>query len=206
MTESSRALKNPAGRNLVQRLTHTRPCHFLPLYATVMSSSWVEVWFRFMWINARSHQLPHPVSCLSARFGQSPEQIYKMGQNYKQQQFLKVLLKLKRLQNPGDWPSISKVNSSFFGPSDKRELHGAPFFSEDSHRRMEFMVVAVGGVGLCCNTAELTTWVLHWGCLYFTREFQAGQWTILDAKGSRVSYDSGRAEHITERFNVSDTV
>lgn len=42
------------------------------------------------------------------------------------------------------------------------------------------------GVALRWETAELMTWVLHRARLYFTREFQAGQRTILEAKESLV--------------------
>lgn len=44
-----------------------------------------------------------------------------------------------------------------------------------------------GGVGPW-QTAELMTRVLHRACLCFTREFQAGQWTILEVKKSWVSF------------------
>lgn len=164
------------------------------------SSIGVEVWLIFMWINAATHLLLHPVSCLSARFGQGTELIYKMGQNYKQQQqFLTVLLILKRLQKPGDWTLISKVTLQVLTYGSFREH----LSSLKTHIDWWWLG---WGVRLCCNPAELTTWVVHWGCLYFTREFQAGQWTILDVKGSRVSYDSERREHITARFNVSASV
>lgn len=102
-----------------------------------------------------------------------------------------------------DWTLISKTSSAgvntilgTFWHEICREL--LPFLNTHIEGQWLWWV----GVRLCCNTAELTTWVLHWGCLYFTREFQAGQWTILEVKGSWVSYDSEQQEHITSNCTL----
>lgn len=144
----------------------------------------VKLWSRLTWINARTHLLLHPVSCPCARFGQTTELICKMGHNYNQQQFLIELLKLKRLQNVGDWfteHEFVKIKYRFLG------LTFLPFQKTLRDGWWSWWVEG---------------WVLHWGFLYFTREFQAGQWTILEVRGSLVSYESEQRVHITSNCTL----